>query len=85
MTVKSVSIHEAAVQLTQLLELVLKGDSFIITNDGKPIAKVVPLNVPTGQAVSRLGFMAGKGQVPANFDRMGQAEIEAMFLGDDDT
>jgi prevent-host-death family protein len=82
--VQTVSIREARAQLSRLLAQVEQGDSFVITKAGKPIAMVTPIDSPTGQTIKRLDFMAGQIEVPADFDRMGQAEIEAMFLGDDD-
>ena len=48
---------------------------------GKPVAKVVPLNAPDAGKAKRLGFMAGQLRVPADFDRMGEGEIEALFDG----
>ncbi len=84
MPVKTVTIREAKAQLSRLLDLVAQGESFLITKAGKPIAKVTPFDAPTGKSVRRLDFLAGQIEVPADFDSMGQAEIEAMFLGDDD-
>jgi prevent-host-death family protein len=82
--VKTVTIREAKAQLSRLLDLVTQGESFLIAKGGKPIAKVIPVDAPTGQAIKRFDFLAGEIEVPADFDRMGQAEIEAMFEGDDD-
>lgn len=81
---KTVTIREAKAQLSRLIDQVEQGESFVIAKAGKPIAKVTPINAPTGQAFRRLDFLAGEIEVPADFDRMGQAEIEAMFQGDDD-
>ncbi len=81
---KTVTIREAKAQLSRLLDLVAQGESFVITKVGKPIAKVTPIDAPNGQAIKRLDFLAGEIAVPADFDSMGQAEIEAMFEGDDD-
>jgi|SRR5580704_9156114 hypothetical protein len=54
---------------------------FIITKAGKPLVKVVPLETPEAGQVRRLGFMAGQIEVPDDFDRMGEAEIEQLFGG----
>jgi prevent-host-death family protein len=83
-TVKTVSIHEAKAQLSRLLDLVAGGDSFIIADDGKPIAKVIPFDAPAVQPAKRLDFMKDQLKVPADFDALGEAEIETMFLGGDD-
>ena len=83
MAVKTVSIHEAKAELSRLLDLVAGGASFVIADDGKPIAKVIPFDAPAVPPARRLDFMKGQLKGPANFDRLGDVEIETMFLGDD--
>lgn len=75
----TVNIHEAKTQLSKLIERALAGESLVIAKAGKPLVKVVRLDAPTGRQVRRLGFMRGAFTVPADFDRMGVAEIEALF------
>ncbi len=77
-----VNIHEAKTQLSKLVDAAVKGDSFIIAKAGKPLVKVMALDVPTGGQRKRLGFMRGQGKLPEDFDTMGKAEIEALFTGD---
>ncbi|HKX77079.1 MAG TPA: type II toxin-antitoxin system prevent-host-death family antitoxin [Novosphingobium sp.] len=77
----TVNIHEAKTHLSRLIERVASSGGFIIAKAGKPVAKIVPLNVPDCGKVKRLGFMAGQLRVPADFDRMGEQEIEALFGG----
>ncbi|WP_354683099.1 type II toxin-antitoxin system prevent-host-death family antitoxin [Cupriavidus necator] len=79
---QTVNIHEAKTNLSRLVEQAANGEPFVIAKAGKPLVKVVALNAPEASQVKRLGFMAGQGQVPDDFDRMGQAEIEAMFGGE---
>ena len=76
---KTVSIREAKTHLSKLVDQAAKGESFIIAKAGKPLVKVTALDAPTGRPVQRLGFMAGRIEVPDDFDRMGSAEIERMF------
>jgi prevent-host-death family protein len=78
---KTVNIHEAKTQLSKLVERASKGEAFIIAKAGKPVARVMALNAPTGAQIRRLGFMAGQISVPDDFDRMGQEEIERIFGG----
>lgn len=78
---KTINIHEAKTQLSKLVEEASKGESFVIAKAGRPMAKVMPLDAPTGARIRRLGFMAGQISVPDDFDRMGQNEIEEMFGG----
>lgn len=80
-----VTIHEAETNLSRLVERVAKGESVVIAEAGKPLAKLVPLDeakvgvdVP---AARRLGFMNGEIKVPDDFDTMGADEILAMFEG----
>jgi prevent-host-death family protein len=79
---RTINIHEAKTHLSRLVELAAKGESFIIAKAGKPLVKVTPLDARTGAEIRRLGFMAGQGAVPDDFDRMGEAEIERLFGGE---
>ena len=76
-----VNIHEAKTHLYKLLERVALGEEIIIAKAGRPLVKVVPLDAPSSGEKKRLGFMAGQGTVPDDFDRMGAAEIERLFDG----
>ncbi|AMR81985.1 MULTISPECIES: type II toxin-antitoxin system Phd/YefM family antitoxin [Cupriavidus] len=79
---QTINIHEAKTHLSRLVDQAANGEPFVIAKAGKPLVKVVALHVPEKAQVKRLGFMAGQGQVPDDFDRMGQREIEAMFGGE---
>jgi prevent-host-death family protein len=80
--VRTVNIHEAKTQLSQLVDQAAKGESFIIAKAGKPLVKVIALNAPEPSQMKRRGFMAGEIAVPDDFDRMGRTEIELLFDGD---
>jgi len=80
---RTVNIHEAKTHLSKLVELAAKGEPFIIARAGKPLVKVTPLDTPTGAGMRRIGFMAGQITVPDDFDRIGAAEIERLFRGDE--
>jgi len=73
----TVNIHEAKTQLSKLVDRAAKGEPFIIAKAGKPLVKVVALDAP--KKPRRLGFMKGEIKVPKDFDRMGEAEIAALF------
>ncbi|MCL2891491.1 type II toxin-antitoxin system Phd/YefM family antitoxin [Brenneria tiliae] len=79
---QTVNIHEAKTHLSRLVEMAAKGESFIIAKAGKPLVKVTALSAPESQQERRLGFMAGSINVPDDFDRMGEGEIEQLFGGD---
>lgn len=76
---ETVNMHQAKTHLSRLIEKVAKGGSFVIARAGKPVAKVVPLDVPDSASAKRLGFLQGAIRVPDDFDRMGSEEIEARF------
>jgi prevent-host-death family protein len=76
---RTVNIHEAKTHLSRLVDEAANGEPFVIAKAGKPLVKVVPLDAPTATERRRLGFMIGEIDVPDDFDRMGQEEIERMF------
>jgi hypothetical protein len=45
------------------------------------LVKVVPLSAPEAAHVKRVGFLLGEVRVPADFDRMGEEVIDALFSG----
>ena len=73
----TVNIHEAKTQLSKLVDQAVKGEAFLIAKAGKPLVRVTALGAPL--APQRLGFLAGEIAVPKDFDRMGEAEIAALF------
>jgi len=79
---RTVNIHEAKTHLSRLVDRAAKGEPFIIAKAGKPLVKVVPLDMPPEHEIKRLGFMPDL-KVPDDFDTMCRDEIEKMFHGDD--
>jgi prevent-host-death family protein len=77
---RTVNIHEAKTHLSKLVDEAAKGEPFVIAKAGKPLVKVMPLDAPV--IPRRLGFLAGQFTVPDDFDRMGEAEIAALFEGE---
>ena len=75
---KHVNIHDAKTNLSKLVDQAAKGEPFVIAKAGKPLVKVVPITSDAPVA-RRTGFLAGQFEVPDDFDRMGQSEIEQMF------
>ncbi len=74
---RTVNIHEAKTQLSKLVEQAVGGEAFVIAKAGNPLVKVAALDSP--DAPQRIGFLAGEIAVPRDFDRMGEAEIAALF------
>ncbi|MDO9415961.1 type II toxin-antitoxin system Phd/YefM family antitoxin [Pararhizobium sp.] len=79
-----INIHEAKTHLSRLVEQAAAGESFVIAKAGKPMVRVVAIGPEAAkEPPSRLGFLQGQFKVPADFDTMGQEEIEAMFYGEE--
>jgi prevent-host-death family protein len=77
---KTVNIHEAKTQLSKLIEGAVRGEPFVIAKAGKPLVKVVSLDV-ADQPARRLGFLKGRISIPADFDSMGAEQIQSLFEG----
>lgn len=77
---KTVNMHEAKTHLSRLVDAAVHGEPFVIARAGKPMVKV---SVIEAAPPPRLGFLAGQGRVPDDFDRMGEAEVEVLFAGPD--
>jgi prevent-host-death family protein len=75
---KTVNMHEAKTHLSRLVEGVVRGEPFVIARAGKPLVKVT---VVEDVAPQRIGFLAGKIDVPEDFDTMGEAQVRALFEG----
>jgi prevent-host-death family protein len=76
------NMHDAKTNLSRLIEeTVSGGEPFVIAKAGKPLVKVVRIDVEAEKPPRRIGFMKGQIKVPADFDTMGADEISAMFEG----
>jgi prevent-host-death family protein len=75
-----VNIHEAKTHLSRLIEKAAGGEPFIIAKAGRPLVKVIPIDMVQTEH-QRLGFLAGQFNVPDDFDRIGGPEIETLFGG----
>ena len=76
---RTVNIHEAKTHLSRIVEEVSAGEEVIIAKAGKPLARLVPVHT-TGRR-RRLGPLAGKFSVPADFDAPLPDELIASFEG----
>ena len=76
---QTINMHEAKTQLSRLVDLAVQGEDFIIAKAGKPLVKVSRVDNPAPKFKRRTGFMQGQINVPDDFDRMGQSEVELMF------
>ena len=71
MPTTTVNIHAAKTQLSRLVDAAAAGAEIVIARAGRPVARLVPLT-PSPPQASRpkrvLGALAGRLQVPADFD-----------------
>jgi len=73
---KTVSIHDAKTNLSQLILEATQGSPFVIAMAGKPMVKVMAIDHETKP---RLGMLAGVFEVPDDIDTPFEDEIETMF------
>ena len=57
---KQFNIYEAKAQLSKLVDLASKGESFVIAKAGTPLARLVPLNEAAPKKKFKFGTMKGK-------------------------
>lgn len=72
-----VGVHKAKTELSKLLKRVQMGEEIVITSNGKPVAKLVP--VPTKKEPRVLGGDEGLFEVPDDFNDPLPDEILDLF------
>ncbi|MBN1424225.1 type II toxin-antitoxin system Phd/YefM family antitoxin [Candidatus Fermentibacteria bacterium] len=75
----TVNMHEAKTHLSRLVEEANAGEEVVIAKAGKPMVRLVPTNTMRGRRV--LGWLAGKLEVPEDFDAPLPEEVLADFEG----
>ncbi len=75
-----INIYEAKTRLSDLVEQAHNGETIVIAKAGRPLAKLVPLGVPTRSRI-RLGLMKGEFVEPPDFDDPLPEDLLAMFEG----
>ncbi len=74
----TVNIHTAKTHLSRLVEQAASGDEIVIAKAGKPIAKLGPLSAARRNK-RRLGLLAGRLNVPDDFDAPLPSEVLDTF------
>ncbi len=54
-----VDVHDAETQLSRLISVVERGGQIVVTRYGKPVAKLVPIEIEPSQ-LRPVGFVAGE-------------------------
>ena len=73
------NVYEAKSQFSKLLEQVESGDEIVIARNGKPVARLVPLQ--RSAAPRELGSMRGKIWMALDFDEPDEELIDLMENG----
>ena len=76
-TPKSYNVHEAKTHLSRLLNQVAAGDEVVIAKAGVPVARLVPVVVPTDQRP--LGTEQGRVFIADDFDAPLPADVLDSF------
>lgn len=50
---------------------------------GVRLATAAPLEAPAPREINPLGFLKGRAQIPDDFDRMHEGEIQRLFEGEE--
>jgi prevent-host-death family protein len=74
-----IDIHTAQNQLHELWEAVRRGENIIISEDDKPVARLVVISPVVG--VRKFGTMKGKIWIADDFDAPLPDDIQAVFEG----
>ena len=72
----TLNVHEAQIQLAQLLERVRQGEEIIIAEAGRPVARLVLIDRPTAPRVP--GSAKDQGVIADDFD----TPLPESILGD---
>ena len=71
------NVYAAKTRLSHLIDEAAAGNEVIIARAGKPVAKIVAL----GGRKRRLGLLAGRFKVPADFDSPLPDDVLSSFEG----
>ena len=74
-----IDIHLARRRLASLVARAASAGPFVISKNGKPLARVEAVECPRTTSKKRLGFLEGQFVIPDDFDSMAAAPIARMF------
>jgi prevent-host-death family protein len=76
---RTINIHAAKTHLSRLVDDAAGGEEIVIAKAGKPVARLMPL--ADARSTRRLGGLAGKVQIPEDFDAPLPDDILDAFEG----
>ncbi len=71
-------MHEAKTKLSQLVERAQAGEDVVITRNGKPVARLVPVEQPSHTFASLRGKWRGQVYMSDDFDELPDDIAEAF-------
>jgi prevent-host-death family protein len=77
----TVNVHAAKTHFSALLDRVAAGEEIVIAKAGKPVARLTGLSSGS-RLPRRLGSLAGRAVVPADFDAPLPDDVLDAFEGD---
>jgi prevent-host-death family protein len=72
------NVHYAKTHLSRLLDRVAAGEEILLGKNGKPVAKLVPVQPVT----RRPGRLKGKIRIAADFDALLPEDLAGAFRGE---
>jgi prevent-host-death family protein len=78
---KSVGMFEAKTQFSALVEAVQRGETIVVTKNGKPVAQLAPLpdQRPREFGFDRALFASGAIKIADDFDEMPPELLKAFY------
>jgi prevent-host-death family protein len=73
-----VGMHEAKTKLSQLVKRAEAGEEIVIQRNGKPVARLVPIEEDRGGIASLRGIFRGQVEIPPDFDELPDDIAEAF-------
>ncbi|RJG15779.1 type II toxin-antitoxin system Phd/YefM family antitoxin [Massilia cavernae] len=77
---KSLTVHEAQIQLTELVDAVVAGEDVVLVKNGIPVAQLVRID-PPAKRPRPAGLFKGKIKVADDFDAPLPDEVLDGFEG----
>ena len=79
--VRSVNVHQAKTQFSRLIDAAHAGETIVVAKDGKPWARLVPLE--QGEPKRQPGVLKGQLLLPAPDDLLAPLPIEELAAIDE--
>jgi len=76
---RQVNVHAAKTHLSRLIEEVEAGETVILARAGKPVARIVPMEVEPSSG--RIGFLKGHVKNDDSVDFSGPATADGLLGG----